>query len=407
MKLLYITQYFPPEVGAGAVRSEAMVRYLSNDGWDVDVLTEIPNYPTGIVHSGYRNQWSYKEKVAKATVYRVWVWANQRNTVLQQVVFFVSFMISSLLFAVRNPAEYDVVYVSSPPIFAGISGCLISKIFNAKFVFEVRDLWPDSAVNGSTLHSNSLFIRMGRIIEKWLYHAADLIIPVTEQSSKIIKAKSNGTPMSVFSNGVDLNLFRKIDFDNLKIDEFIDSNKFRVGYVGSLGVIHDLETFVRAAKSCEDDPEIEFIIVGDGGRNNKLQAILDKYKPQNLNWVGLKEHSKIPHYISSFDVAINPVNDSEAFRSIVTVKFYEYLACETPVISSANGALEEIGQESQSAITIPPGDADELSKTIRELKNSPRELYQLSLNARSFVKENFSRQDVARKLSDKLKRVIN
>ncbi|MGF1669677.1 MAG: glycosyltransferase family 4 protein [Balneolaceae bacterium] len=405
MKILYLTQYYPPEVGAGAVRSNIMSNYLAKDGWEVDVVCERPNYPTGILDENYLDEWCYEEKVNEnLTVHRIWAIANQRGNVWEQMQFFVSFMISSFFYVLMNPKKYDVIYVTSPPIFAAISGYFLSKILGGKFVFEVRDIWPDSAVNQIDLESESFFIKFGRRIENWLYHKADLIVPVTTEAEKIIRRRSNGTPTSVIPNGVDTEIFQKKANPQEGMDETYDPAKFRVGYVGSLGVIHDLRTFVKAAKLCEDHPDIEFIIVGDSGRNNKLQEILDEFNTGNVTWVGLKKHEQIPFYISSFDVAVNPVNPSKAFESIVTVKFYEYLACEVPVITCGKGLLKQIGDESGAAITVPPNDAEELADAILQLKRNYKQIRKLSGRGRLFVNDQYSRSRLAESLSRQLKK---
>lgn len=407
MKLLYLTQYYPPEVGAGAVRSRVMSRFLAKDGWEVDVVCERPNYPTGKVDETYKELFTSKEAEDKnLTVHRIWTIANQRKNVAEQLLFFVSYMVSSFIYVLVNPKKYDVIYVTSPPIFAGISGYLLSKIIGSKFVFEVRDIWPDSAVNQIDLENESTFIRFGRKIEKWLYHNADLIVPVTEAAEEIIGKRSNGTPTSVIHNGVDIDLFKKMKNPQDGMDEKYDSSRFRVGYVGSLGVIHDLRTFIRAAKICEKDPEIEFVIVGDSGRNNQLQEILEEFNPNNVQWVGLKKHEQIPYYISSFDIAVNPINPSKAFESIVTVKFYEYLACEVPVITSGKGLMKKIGDESGAAITVEPGNSEAMAQTILNLKQNREKMVSLSSNSRAFVNNRFSRQTLAEQLSHKLKNTL-
>lgn len=406
--VLYLSQYYPPEIGAGAVRSEAITQYLAGDDWHVDIVCEIPNYPTGKTPDSYSERWVYKEKVSETlTIHRVWVKANQRRNFLQQIVFFLSFMVSSFLYMLANPKNYDVVYATSPPIFAAISGCILSKLFGAKFVFEIRDIWPDSVVNEEELENNSLFVKVGNYIERWLYRKADLLIPVTDASEKIITERASGTPSRVIPNGVDLTLFNNKKDAVSQIDEPIDPFKFRVGYVGSLGFIHDLETLIRAAAIIgESDNSIEFIIVGDSGRNNRLQYLLDEYQPSNVNWVGLKEHRQIPYYISSFDIAVNPVNNRFALESIVTVKFYEYLACEVPVITSAKGALKKIGEESGGAITVAPGEATLLAEAILKLKADEEKRKQLAKNSFTFVKKNFDRKKHAAELSLILKDLI-
>lgn len=405
MKLLYLTQYYPPEVGAGAVRSSIMSRFLAKDGWEVDVVCEKPNYPTGKLNKSYRDKWAYKEQEAQnLIVHRIWSVANPRKNVVQQLLFFLSFMVSSFFYVLSNPKNYDIVYVTSPPIFAGVSGFLLSKVFGAKFVFEVRDIWPDSAVNQTELEGEPIFLKFGRKLENWLYHNADLIVPVTSAAEKIIRTRSNGTPTSVIPNGVDLDLFEKKENPEEGIDEPYDKSKFRVGYVGSLGVIHDLRTFIEAAKICEDDPEIQFVIVGDGGRNNQLQDIIQEFQPKNVDWVGLKEHKQIPYYISSFDIAINPINPSKAFESIVTVKFYEYLACEVPVITCGKGLMKEIGDLSGAAITVEPKNPRQLAQKIREIKSDQAVKEKLAGAGRRFINSKYSRKRLATNLSSELKK---
>lgn len=384
-----------------------MSKYLAGDGWEVDVVCEKPNYPTGQLKAEYQKKWTYSEKQAENLwVHRIWSIANPRKNMAQQLLFFLSFMISSFFFVLSRPRQYDVVYVTSPPIFAGISGFLLSKIFGSKFIFEVRDIWPDSAVNQTELESESIFIRFGRSLERWLYHNADLIIPVTDAAEKIIKTRSNGTPTTVIPNGVDIDLFEKKENPAIGMDENYDAAKFRVGYVGSLGVIHDLRTFIEAAKICEDDPEIQFVIVGDGGRNNKLQDIIEELQPNNLEWVGLKKHEQIPYYISSFDIAINPINPSKAFESIVTVKFYEYLACEVPVITCGEGLMRRIGDLSGAAETVEPKNPQKLAQKVREIKDDQAKKEKLAGAGRKFINDQYSRSKLATKLSNKLKEEV-
>jgi glycosyltransferase involved in cell wall biosynthesis len=407
LKLLYLTQYYPPEVGAGAVRSNVMSKYLASDGWEVDVVCEKPNYPTGKLKKEYQDNWTYSEKRAENLwVHRIWSIANSRETLVQQLLFFLSFMITSFFFVLSRPQQYDIIYVTSPPIFAGISGFLLSKIFGSKFIFEVRDIWPDSAVNQTELESESLFIKFGRALEKWLYRNADLVVPVTEAAEKIITTRSNKTPTYVIPNGVDIELFENKENPSLGVDEKYDSSKFRVGYVGSLGVIHDLSTLIEAAKICEKDTDIEFIIVGDGGRNNKLQDLIEELKPKNVQWVGLKDHEKIPYYISSFDIAINPINPSKAFESIVTVKFYEYLACEVPVITCGRGLMKRIGDKSGAAITVEPKNPHELAKSILDIKTDEKRKETMAGSGRKFINDQYSRSKLAMKLSEKLKKEV-
>lgn len=407
MNLLYLSQYYPPEIGAGAVRSKYISTFLANDSWNVDVVCEKPNYPNGILREAYINKWSYKEEVhEKLTIHRVWSAVNKRRNFFEQLWFYVSFTVSAFLYVLNHPKKYDLIYVSSPPIFIGITGVLLRKIIGSKFVFEVRDIWPDAILTQKSIKGSLLSYSFGQKLEKWIYSNADLIITVTESAEKIIKKRSGSTPVITIPNGVDIQLFNRKDQPEKTIDEFYDIQKFRVGYIGSLGFIHDLKTFVKAAKLCEDDPSIHFTIIGDGGRKNQLNDLIQNLSPNNLEWLGLKNHEKIPYYISSFDLAINPIVQSKAFESIITVKFYEYLACGTPVITCGNGSIEKIGNRSEAAITIEPENAELLAKTIKDLKSRPETLAKMSINGISFIRKNYSRETSSQKLSNELKILI-
>ena len=402
MKLLLISQYFPPEIGAGATRSESLVRYLREKGWEIEVLAELPNYPTGIVPQNYKHIFHQEEEYCGAIIHRLWVWANNRSSNTKKLRLFLTYLFSSLSYIILHPKRYDLVYASSPPIFAGIAGCLIAKVLQTKFVLEIRDIWPDAAVDIGSVDRRSLMFKISKKVEKWLYSQTDLIIPVTEASREIIEKRAPGKQTKVISNGVDLEVFQPVpNAKNILNEPLLDPTKFRVGYVGSLGVIHDMRTLVKAAKFCEDDPDIEFVIIGDGGQRQIFLDVIQREKPHNVIWLGLKKHELIPAYISSFDLAVNPVYGYDIFESIITVKFYEYLACGVPVISTSRGLLKKESELSEAAIAVEPENPLRLAEEIKKLKKNPQLLGEMSSKASTYIKS-FSRRELAHQLSDTL-----
>lgn len=405
MKLLLVSQYFPPEIGAGATRSETIVRYLSDLGWNIEVISELPNYPNGIIPDTYKNKFHHCDIYHNSLIHRVWVWANARTNNTEKLGLFITFLLSSLLYVIQNPKKYDVVYASSPPIFAAVAGCLIAKLLKTRFVLEIRDIWPDAAVDIGSVDRDSLMYKISKRVEYWLYKQSDMIIPVTETAASIIHERAPGKRIHVISNGVDLDMFKPVKNPETFIDESIDKQKFRVGYVGSLGVIHDLKTVVKAAKLCEDDPDIEFIIIGDGGQRQKFLNILKSEEPNNLKWLGLKEHDKVPAYISSFDIALNPVYGFDIFNSIITVKFYEYLACGVPVISTSNGLLKRVSEHSGGGLAIEPENPAKLACEIKKCKNNPQLLNDMKKKAQKYIKT-FSRKLLTQQLSETLKELV-
>ncbi|MEX0929684.1 MAG: glycosyltransferase family 4 protein [Balneolales bacterium] len=402
MKILLLSQYFPPETGAGATRSEALFKYLTEFGWEVEVIAEIPNYPTGKIQKGYSRKFVQSEVYGSSRINRVWVWTNPRKNNWQKLIIFVSFLSSSLLFAMQHNRRYDVIYATSPPIFTGISGCLIAKLYRTRFVLEVRDLWPDAALSSNGRPKKSFFHRLAKTVERWLYRNANLVVPVTTPAQRIIEHENPAVSTQVIANGIDTSLFKKISHPEHLMDEPYDKTKFRVGYLGTFGVIHDLVTLIRAAKLCEDDPGIEFILVGDGSARGALDKALKEIKPNNVTILGLKQHRQVPSYISSFDLAVNPVHDKKVFESIITVKFYEYLACQVPVLSMARGLMREEGNASGAAVTIDPENPELLAATIKKLKNDPDVLEEMRQRSKDYINENHDRRYLAKLLSEKL-----
>ena len=407
MKILYITQYFPPETGAGPTRAQAITQHFAERGWQVDVLCEFPSYPTGKVEGTYSGKWLHSEIKHGVHVQQVWVYATARENVRQQLQLFGSFVFSSLWHLIRHPRQYDLIYVSSPPISAALSGAFFSKLSGIPWVFEVRDLWPDAGLGSGVFQPKTLFYRFSKALERWLYKSASLTILVTEAAEAIVRQTQPQSRTCVVHNGADETHFRPGKPAKAPSEELDKApGTFRVGYVGSIGIIHDLEAVIKAAVACEHDPDIEFMIIGDGSQRHKLDTLIADYKPRNLRWIGLKSHDHIPDYINTFDVGLNPVHNVKAFESIVTVKFYEYLACSVPVITLGAGTLAEIGAKSKAAITLPPGDFRCLAETILDLKARPERLRSLKQAARPFIEQHFSRKRLSERLARRLEALL-
>lgn len=402
MKLLFISQYFPPETGAGATRASTLRRYLTELGWQVDVLCEMPNYPSGKIPKEYRARFIHKSTDEGGSIVRTWVIPTRRENFIQQLLMFASFMISSLFYGIFRPKKYDAIYATSPPIFGAITGMILSRIYRVPFFFEVRDLWPDAALETGHIRKFNISYKISKRIEKRLYRKARLVIPVTRHSEKIIQETCPQARTYVVYNGVDTLHFKPVEDPLSRIPEPMDEKKFKVGYVGTIGVIHDLDTVIKAAKILEDDPDIVFYLIGEGSRSAHLKRLLEEHQPKNVHWLGIKPHSEIPLYLSALDLGLNPVYQTRVFESIITVKFFEYLSCKIPVITMARGLLKKVGDASKAAITIPPENPEMLADSIRTLKDDPEKRKIMAANGRPFVERYFDRKKWATVLSDVL-----
>lgn len=402
MKLLFLSQYYPPETGAGATRASTLRKYFVERGWTVDVLCELPNYPSSIIEEEFRGRWAHETTDKGGKVVRTWVIPTRRENILQQVAMFTSYMFSSLIYGMMHPGRYDAVYATSPPIFSALSGLLLARLYGVPFYFEVRDLWPDAAIATGQLEHKNLSYRISKRIERWMYRKADLVIPVTHRSETLIRKTCPEVRTFVAYNGVDTAVFNRTGAGEIPVSEPWQERTFRVGYVGTIGVIHDMDTVIRAAKLLEDDPDIGIVLVGEGSQSNQLRRIISELSPTNVYWLGNRPHDSIPAYLSQLDVGLNPVNDTPVFESILTVKFFEYLACGVPVINCARGIIREVGDASEAALTVEPGNPEALAAAIRRLKNDDALRKQLSENARPFVEKHFDRKMWAQRLADAL-----
>lgn len=408
MNILYLSQYYPPETGAGATRADSITRHLAGKGWNVDVVCEIPNYPTGKKPDHLKNAWTNRIEINGINVHQVWVAANPRETFIQKLLLFGSFFVSSLVYLLVNFKKYDVIYASSPPISAAVTGWLLGRLSRTPWIFEVRDLWSESAIGVIGKKSGSPVIRLLKWLENRLYRSASAIVVMTRSAEKIIRKSHPDKDITVVENGADLSRFDTYlrETDTGTLPGFTKNGRFRVGYAGSIGVVHNFRAIVEAAKGCLDDPEIEFLIIGDGSKHRELRNLIESSNLPNLRWIGFRPHEDIPAYISTFDIGLNPILNIRAFRNIVTVKFYEYLACGVPAISMGEGEIAEVSGRSGAAICLGHHDFSGLVSEIKRLKSDPAALDSLRKNARPFIERHYDRGQLAEDVSDLIEKIV-
>lgn len=291
-----------------------------------------------------------------------------------------------------NPKKYDAIYVTSPPIFGAVSAFILSKLYGVPYFFEVRDLWPDAAIETGHITRKNILFKVSKYLEKILYRNAKTVIPVTKRSESIIKESCPEINTKVIYNGVDLRHFKPPVNAGSNTNNTSRESKFTVGYIGTIGVIHDLRTVVKAAKLLENQSDIEFVIIGDGSQSFHLREAINEMHPKNLKWLGTKAHHEVPVLMSKLNLGLNPVYNTRVFESIITVKFFEYLACSIPVINMAGGILKDVGETSRAAVTIKPEDPDILAETILNLKANPTLMAEMARNGRPFVEKYFDRE---------------
>lgn len=399
MKILYITQYFHPEIGATTNRALANIRYLSKKGHDVTVLTEMPNHPKGIIFDGYKGKMFMTESMEEFKIKRVWVFTSVKKNFVTRLLFYITFAILGSLSAIFRWGKYDIVYVTSPPLFVGMIGLVLKFFFpNTKFVFEVRDLWPDAAIEMGEL-KNKQFRNFSYSLEKSLYKKADHIVAVTKRfKTRIIEKGYSGKKISVIRNGSDLS-FQKVVVPKELNEKFQTDNKFIIIYAGILGIAQNLTTVLKAAERLRDD-DILFLLVGTGPEESILKDYSEFRNLTNVIFTGEIPKEKMSEYFSLADYGIIPLKNIKVFERTIPSKLFDYMSANLPIILGVRGEAKEILEKSEAGICFEPDNVEDLVDKIIYLKNNKSEMSQMKIKGRDFVKTNFDRSKLAEKLDE-------
>ena len=397
MQILFISQYYYPEIGAASERITGFARYLKKYNYDVTVITGFPNYPFGKIYKGYKKTLFAREEKDGANIWRLWLYTSEKNNIISRLLNYISFMISSFIAGlfVKN---IDIVIATSGPIFVGLSGYLISAIKRKPFILDVRDIWPERIYAGTNIKRN-LFLKVLEKLEAFLYKKAHKIIAVTEGvKNNIISKKVKEKKVKVITNGVDPEMFYAKQKNEKLLKNLGLYNKFIIIYAGTLGLLQDLDLILNAAEKLNEKKEIVFLILGRGAR---LEYFLSKINEKGLSNVKVlppKPPEELVDYINLSDIGINTNTSHHHNRMAIPVKMFIYLACGKPVVFANEGEVYSIINDNKVGICVHPGDIDAFCKAILLLYHN-RDLYnQYSQNGLRLVREKFSRNILVNKL---------
>ncbi len=407
LRILYISQYFPPEIGATQTRAYEMVRYLTAAGHRVTVLTEFPNHPLGVIPSQYRYKIFTRERMHGIDVLRTWVFARPEKNFLVRLGFYLSFMWMSILRGVFIREKFDVVYATSPPLFVAVSGFIIALVKGCRFVLEIRDLWPESAVVlGELTHKQ--FIALSEKLEIFLYNKAVRLIGVTQGICNRLKEKGvPETKLSFIPNGVNVDLYRPGKKDRLLLRLLgIDVSSFVVAYTGLHGLMHGLDFVLETACELQSDSQLFFVFIGDGVRKQHLIDLAGQYQLKNVRFLNGVAEKELPRYIQSFDAGLATTKKMAFCRGTLPVKMFSYMACAKPVLLCVEGEAEKILQTAGGGLSVEPENVVQLKKAILKLKNNPALRKQMGQAGRRFVEKNYSRKQKAVELEELLLKIV-
>jgi colanic acid biosynthesis glycosyl transferase WcaI len=408
MRILYLSQYFPPEAGATQTRAYEMAKTWVTLGHQVTMLCEFPNHPSGIIPSNYKGKIIERDNLDGIDIIRVWVKASPLKIFRTRMLFYLSFMINATLaglFFARH--KYDFIYATSPPLFVGGAALVLKLLKNIPLVFEVRDLWPESAIELGELKSPRV-ISLATKLEEACYRGSTKIVVVTHGIYK--RLIDRGIPHSkliILPNGANIEMFKYSPSGRERLrTEMALEGKFIAIYAGIHGLAQGLETVLEAAKLLVNQPEIYFILIGDGPKKAELLIQAKSFDLPNLAMLPEEPRQQIPDYLSTADIAIVPLKKAEIFKGALPSKIFDAWACERPVLLSIDGEARQIVETVNGGVFIPPEDPIKMAETIIFLSKSPKECLAMGKNGLIYTQSNHSRATLAENLIQQLSKSI-
>jgi glycosyltransferase involved in cell wall biosynthesis len=394
MRFLILTQYYPPETGAPQNRLSGLARELKSVGHEVCILTAMPNYPAMEIHEQYKGKKYVCEQFENIDVHRSWIYVSKNRSVISRLLNYFSFTFSSMFYAGRIKGDFDYLMVESPPLFLGISAWWISKRKKAKMVFNVSDLWPESAEKLGVI-TNRTFLKMATILEEWLYKKAFMVTGQTQGIVADIKKRFPNKTVHWLPNGVDESIFSfKRTIDVRKQLQFSESD-FLIMYGGIIGLAQGLDVILDAAKLLPAESKITYLLLGDGPEKKRLQQRVIDEQITRVRFLELVSREVVPSYVDAVDVAVIPLKKMDLFLGAIPSKIFENLALGKPLLLSVDGEARKLFvDEGKAALYIEPENSQMLAEKSLLLEANPALVREMGNNGKTYVQTYFMRKKI-------------
>ena len=399
MHILFLTDNFPPEVNAPASRTFEHCRAWVNAGHRVTVITGAPNFPKGKVFKGYRNRPWQQETLSGIRVLRVWTYIAANQGFARRTLDYLSYMVTGFL-AGLFVRRVDVVVGTSPQFFTVCAAYAVSRIKRAPWVFELRDLWPESIRAVGAMKTSKALDLVERV-ELRLYRKAAKVISVTQAfRDNLIGRGIDGDKIHVVTNGVDINRFSPSDKDAELVDKLGLQDRFVAGYIGTHGMAHGLETLLEAAarlKTRPDGDRYRIMLLGDGARKGELVAQAQSMGLDNVIFADSVSKDEVVRYWSLLDVSIVHLRKMELFATVIPSKLFECMGMGIPVLHGVAGESAVIVEQAGAGIVFEPDNAAALCDGLIKLAED-RTLYQQCRHQGRMAAKQYDRSVLALKM---------
>ena len=397
LRVTFLTHYFPPEVGAPQARMYELAKRLSEAGHRVTVVTAFPNYPTGVIAPGYRGKRFMEERMDGFRVLRNWVFATPNRGFFKRILNHLSFCASSVI-GMRRVGPTDVIFVQSPPLLIGLAALAYSRFKRAPYIFNVSDIWPQSAIELGMLR-NPLAIRLAEMLERHLYRrAARVTLPTPGMLERLAARGIPKHKLFLLTNGVDTTTYQPQAPDRgLARHLGLDGHKVFL-YAGTHGLSQGLDVILEAAK-LTDDRDILYVLAGEGADKDALVAKAQTQGISNVRFLPNQPKSMMPALLNLAYASIIPLRRLDLFKSALPSKMFESMAVGHPIVAPLWGEAAALIEAAGCGLVAEPEDARAVQEAVTRLAGDPSLARQMGRQGRQYVLEHFDRKDIAKRLA--------
>lgn len=403
MKILFLSDNFPPEVNAPATRTYEHCLEWVRRGAEVTVVTCFPNFPQGKVYKGYKNKLYQVEHMDGIRVVRVWTYIVPNKGFIKRVLDYISFSVSA--FIVGLFLKFDVIVATSPQFFTALCGRTLHFWKRRPWIMEVRDLWPESVKTVGAM-KDSIFIRYFEWEEMRCYRSAQRIVVVTDSFKKKLTARGvPHTKIAVIKNGVDKDLFSPQPKDKELISKLGLEGKTVIGYIGTHGMAHKLDFILHCAKKMENNSKCYFLFIGGGAEKERLVKLKEQLGCNNVTMLEPVPKTEVRKYISILDVCLINLKKSPLFTSVIPSKIFENAAMQKPILMGVEGEAKEIVESYGAGLCFEPENEADFMEKLHQLLNP--DTYHKCCEGCQNLAAHFDRKVLADKMLDIIQQVVN
>jgi glycosyltransferase involved in cell wall biosynthesis len=404
LKLLILTQYFPPEIGAPQNRLFELAVRLSRAGVDVSVLTAMPNYPQMEIYEGYQHKAYAYEEIEGLKVHRSSIYVSKSKSVLNRLRNYFSFVVTSARTGNVKLGNFDFILCESPPLFLGYSAMYLARRKHAKLIFNVSDLWPESAEKLGVV-TNKWLLKLAYNLEEKLYKRSVLVTGQTQGICRSINERFPAVNTYWLPNGVDLGFYdpAKVSASSWRHKHLFSDTDLIFLYAGIIGIAQGLEVILKTAADLKENRQVKFVLMGSGPEKEKLITLKKEMSLDNVFFLDPVTKKEMPVVLKSVYAAIIPLRKLDLFLGAIPSKLFENLAMEVPVLLGVDGEARELFiEQGKCGLYFEPENAARLSEKVQELVNNKDLALSLGRNGRKFVQEKFNRETIAERFYQRL-----